>query len=242
MKIIRKMSLMLVSTVIILLIVGNTNATISQSFQPVSERPMPSLEGYPLQDNGEWNINPDLTYVELICYDYPHMNTCPMGWLCPDEDTLHNVQIMVYCFGWDGNPISGIPASAFYLRAENYNAEYYDRDSYGDIGYYMFFTPQEAETGYDGGITFDVFADTSMVGEIYFTIRVDDEFLFGTGALKVKSYDWNGQECDGRCGLIDFAWFASNFYSSEWSVDFNGDELVDVVDFVMFAQHFHHVR
>jgi hypothetical protein len=171
-------------------------------------------------------LDPNQSFVTLTHENLPFLVTCPAG-----DGPLYQ-HVKVTCRNAGGNPLPGIPASAFTFTLGNVDATWYGTLS-------CTFTAVDPQTDANGEIRFTVKGDTSIYGNITIRVTVQTVPLNDIDTLPCKSVDYN---LDGDVDLGDFVMFAHDYGGYSWKSDFSGDGIVALSDLVMFAGHYgHHV-
>jgi hypothetical protein len=172
-------------------------------------------------------LSPDLSFVTLTNENLPFLVTCPAG-----DGPIYQ-HATVTCKDTAGNPLSGIPSTAFTftLNPTDINTQWY-----GSL--MCTFTPVDLETDVNGEIRFTITGDTSIAGNITIRVTVQGTMLNDHDTLPCKSPDYF---CDGAVILGDFVVFGQDYGRVRWRSDFTGDGgIVGLGDFVIFGQHYGH--
>ena len=177
-------------------------------------------------------------YTAAGCYV-----ACPQG----DGTSLSaiNSTIHVVCRDWVGDPFPDVPASDFWLIGCNGalvlcgGSASIDADQPSDAG---------GETTISGTLA----ASGCSVGGVHLvvqgTIIADPADCYVRYCLPLQTVSpditGNGGIIDGVVDLIDLAAFSAGYTAPpnpyDGCLDYNCDDLVDIIDFSIFAQHYLH--
>jgi hypothetical protein len=171
-------------------------------------------------------LSPDLSFVTLTNENLPHLVTCPAG----DGPIYQHAKVT--CKDTAGNPLAGIPSTAFTFTV---NPTGIGTQWYGILR--CTFTPVDPETDVNGDIRFTIAGDTSIAGNITIRVTVQGTMLNDHDTLICKTFD---HTMDGVVSLGDFVMFAHDYGTTHWTSDYTGDGLVGLGDFSMFGQHYGH--
>jgi hypothetical protein len=172
-------------------------------------------------------VDPDQTVVTLTHENLPHLISCPAG----DGPIYQYIKVSVK--NAQGNPLPGIPSSAFVftITPVDVTTLWYETLS-------CTFTAVDPVTNMNGDIRFTIKADTSIYGNITIRVTVQSIQVNDADILACKTPDYN---CDGIAALDDFVVFGQDYGRIMWRSDFTGDDgLVGLGDFVIFGQHYGH--
>jgi C1A family cysteine protease len=98
-------------------------------------------------------------------------------------------------------------------------------------------TAVDTQTDANGEIRFELVGDTSVSGDVNVEASVAGTPLNDLDVLPAISYDVN---VDGIVDLTDFVEFADDYNGTVARSDFNWDGIVDLTDFVAYAEHYQH--
>lgn len=196
-------------------------------------------DGYEVEQGWDPNnytspgIDPHLSSVDITFENMNGLFTCPFG----DGPALKH--IVVTLRNALDMPLYGIPASAISFSLEPGPETYW----FGEMS--CTFIPKDQSSNENGELYFEIVADTSISGNIssdipgHITIEVSVYSipLSDIVAVPCRSADYN---INGNIGLSEFILFANDLSSGYLRSDFDFNNIVNIVDFVLFHQHFRH--
>jgi hypothetical protein len=172
---------------------------------------------------------------------YVTLTDTNMGGLtsCPAGDGPAYQYVKITVVDSHGERMQGIPSDSFDFSIGIGPATYV----FGLLS--CTFIAIDATTDGNGEIRFEVVADTSITGDITsdepgllnIEVIVNDILINDLDTLECRSPDY---EPDGVVDLSDFVLFANDFHNNGLRSDFNFDGQCNLIDFVMFAQHYGH--
>jgi len=179
--------------------------------------------------------DPDQSSVTLVQNGYPGLNTCPRADHGSNDGTTYRY-IRVTVRDVLGNPIPSVPAGSFDVIINPIPG---DLVWYGTLSCTL--NSAATQTDANGQIDFEMWGDTSIIGNATLTITVMGIPINDAEHFAFKSFD---SDVNGGCTLADFSRFALYYNGYNWRNNFNWDpaNLVSLADFSMFAIHYNHLH
>ena len=192
-----------------------------------------NFDHYPLMEQTGWYkvqyIDPLTSQITTTSQETKGLTSCPAG----DGPGYEYLQITVLDI--NGIPIPKLPSTDFIFSVEkDKKTDYYDELE-------CIFTPIENKTDENGKICFEVTADTTIIGNIFISVTIQDIEIENCTSLLCNSFDLN---VDGLVDILDVTTYASiekmKSKKDKWMIDYNWDGKINDLDLDLFNEHLGH--